>query len=133
MFIWKLLWKFLLFVDPQCQRWMLMVWHFLRVARWQHRRSLAKSIWCGSAYKVKMWNGIPPCAEEIAPIDIHLCLLNIYGDQPVDVNTLWWWYVSAVATLSAGQCRLLPVQRPLIIPSENAWLTVVTVLKKRAL
>ena len=68
-----------------------MVWHFLWVARWQHRRSLAKSIWCGNAYKVKVWNGIPPCAEEIAPIDIHLCLLNIYGDWTVDVSTVRQW------------------------------------------
>ena len=26
-------------------------------------------------------------AEKMAPTDIHLCLLNIYGDQTVHVNT----------------------------------------------
>ena len=27
-------------------------------------------------------------AEKIAPIDIHQCLLNVYGDQTVDVSTV---------------------------------------------
>ena len=27
-------------------------------------------------------------AEKMAPTDIHLCLLNIYGDQRVDVSTM---------------------------------------------
>ncbi len=30
-------------------------------------------------------------AEEMAPADIHQCLLNIYGDQPVDVSTVRQW------------------------------------------
>ena len=38
---------------------------------------------------VKQTCGIElPCAEKITPIDIHWCLLNIYGDQTVDVNTV---------------------------------------------
>ena len=37
-------------------------------------------------------------AEKIAPNDIHRCLLNIYGDQTVDVNTVRWW----VAHFSSG-------------------------------
>jgi len=28
-----------------------------------------------------------PRAEEIAPADIHQCLLYVYGDQPVDIST----------------------------------------------
>jgi len=30
-------------------------------------------------------------AEEIAPIDIHQCLLNVYGDQTVHVSTVKRW------------------------------------------
>jgi len=32
-------------------------------------------------------------AEKIAPTDIHWCLLNIYGDQTVDVSTARQWVV----------------------------------------
>ena len=32
-------------------------------------------------------------AEKMAPIDIHQHLLNIYGDQTVDVSTVRWWVV----------------------------------------
>ena len=32
-------------------------------------------------------------AEKIALIDIHYGLLNIYGDQTVDVSTTRWWVV----------------------------------------
>jgi len=32
-------------------------------------------------------------AEKIAPNDIHRCLLNIYGDQTVDVSTVRQWVV----------------------------------------
>ena len=28
--------------------------------------------------------------ERMAPIDIHWCLLNVYGDQTVDVSTVRW-------------------------------------------
>ena len=43
---------------------------------------------------VKQTCGIElPCAEKITPIDIHWCLLNIYGDQTVDVNTVKQWVV----------------------------------------
>jgi len=37
-------------------------------------------------------------AEKIAPIDIHWCLLNIYGEQTVDVSTVRWWATSAGAS-----------------------------------
>ena len=30
------------------------------------------------------------CAEKIALIDIHQRLLNVYGDQTVDVSTMRW-------------------------------------------
>ena len=32
-------------------------------------------------------------AENIAPIDIHWCLLIIYGDQTADVRTMRQWAV----------------------------------------
>ena len=32
-------------------------------------------------------------AEKTAPTDIHQCLLNVYGDQTVDVSTLRLWVV----------------------------------------
>jgi len=31
--------------------------------------------------------------EKIAPYDIHRCLLNVYGDQTVDVSTVRRWVV----------------------------------------
>ena len=31
--------------------------------------------------------------ETIVPVDIHQHLLNVYGDQPVDVSTVRWWVV----------------------------------------
>ena len=31
--------------------------------------------------------------EEMAPVAIHRCLLNVYGDQTVDVSTLRQWVV----------------------------------------
>ena len=31
--------------------------------------------------------------EKMAHIDIHCCLLNVYGDQRVDVSTVRWWVV----------------------------------------
>ena len=39
-------------------------------------------------------------AEKMASTDIHRCLLNVYGDQIVDVSTVrWWWNISAVMTV----------------------------------
>ena len=38
-------------------------------------------------------------AEKVAPIDIHQCLLNVYGHQPVNVSTARWW----VLRFSRGQ------------------------------
>ena len=29
----------------------------------------------------------------MSPIDIHCCLLNVYGEQTVDVHTVRWWVV----------------------------------------
>ena len=32
-------------------------------------------------------------AEKMAPVDIHWCLLHVYGDQTVDVSTVKQWVV----------------------------------------
>ena len=29
--------------------------------------------------------------KKMAATDIHQCLLNIYGDHPVDMSAVWWW------------------------------------------
>ena len=38
--------------------------------------------------------------EKMAPIDIHQYLLNVYGDQTVDVSTVRQWVVH----FSSGDC-----------------------------
>lgn len=63
-----------------------------RGAVWQ------KGIWHGTTDETKVYNWIPPCGK-IVPTDIHECLLNVHGDQPVDVRTVRWW----VLHLSSGK------------------------------
>jgi len=50
------------------------------------------SIWHGSEDEAKVCNWIPPCGN-MAPTDIHWCLLNDYGDQSVHVSTARQWVV----------------------------------------
>jgi len=53
------------------------------------RRAVWKNgIWHGGAYEVKVyyWMG-----NKMALSDIHWCLLNVYGDQTVDVSTVRQW------------------------------------------
>ena len=41
--------------------------------------------------------------EKMAPIDSHLHLPNVYGDQTVNVSIVrWWWCISAVMTVTVG-------------------------------
>ena len=75
-------------------------------------------------------------AEKIEPIDIHLCLLDVYGDQRVDVSTVRQWVVhfgsgdsnskspSLVQNFMSTACSLL------FISGENAQLIVVTVFER---
>ena len=42
-------------------------------------------------------------AEKMTPPDIHQYLLNISGDQAVDVSTVWQWVVQIVMSMT---CRL---------------------------
>jgi len=46
-------------------------------------------------------------AEKIAPNDIHWRLVNVYGDQTVDVSTVRWW----VACFSSGDSDMKDKQR----------------------
>jgi len=55
-------------------------------------------------------------AETVAPTDVHGRLLNVYGDQTVDVSTMKGWVVCFsldVATKAVGclcWCGILSVQ-----------------------
>jgi hypothetical protein len=51
------------------------------------------------------------CVEEIALVDIHRCLLNVDGDQTVDVGTGRWWvvcFVSGNSDVRDGPCSGRP-------------------------
>ena len=50
-------------------------------------------IWHGNVYEAKVCHWIPPC-KKMAPIDIHQQLLDVSGDQAVDVSTVRQWVVS---------------------------------------
>ena len=71
---------------------------------------------------------------KMAPIDIHWHLLNVYGDQTLDVSTVRQWEVF----FSSGDCGSpLLVQifmsaacRLLLNTGENAQLVFVTMLKE---
>ena len=66
--------------------------------------------WCRSAGEAKGWNWIPPYGK-MAPIDSHWCLLNVSGDQPVDVSTVRWWVVhfsSGDSDIKVKQCSEWP-------------------------
>jgi hypothetical protein len=52
-------------------------------------------------YDAKVCNWILH-VEKMAPNDIHWCLLNVYGDQTVDVSTVRQW----VARFSSGDSEV---------------------------
>jgi len=56
-----------------------------RGAVWQN------GVWHGSAYEAKGWNWIPAWGKNST--HWHWRLLNVYGDQSVDVSTVRWWVV----------------------------------------
>ena len=55
--------------------------------RWQQRRSLTNCCLTWSVREAKVWSWIPPGRKKTAPPDTHQWLLNVYGDQTVNVNT----------------------------------------------
>ena len=80
-----------------------------RGALWQN------GVWHGSVYAVCVFSmhWIPPCG--MASIAIHSYLLNVYGDQPVDVSTVKGW----VICFSSGN-------------SNNRSLSLIQILDKHA-
>ena len=58
--------------------------HGSRGAVWQN------GIRHGSVDRAKGCYWIPPCGKTMSPTDIHQCMLNIDGDQTVDVSTMRW-------------------------------------------
>jgi len=78
-------------------------------------------------------------AEKIAPIDIYHRLLNVYGDQTMDVNTVRQWVVHfSIGSSDSGSPLLLQIVmsvacRLLFIAGENAELMVVSMLKTSVL
>jgi len=71
----------------------------------------------------------------MAPTDIHLHLLNVYGDQTVGMSTMRQWVVRFSSDLNDSGSPLLvqtvrsAAYRLLLIAGENAYLMVVTVEK----
>ena len=57
-----------------------------RGALWQ------SGIWHGSTYEAKRCHWIPPCGKN-RTTDIHQHLVNVSGDQTVDVSTVRLWVV----------------------------------------
>ena len=74
------------------------------------------------------------CVENMAPIDIHQHLLNVYGDQAAIVSRVRWWVVHFSSGNSDSGSPLLVLIctnaacRPLFLAGESAQLMVVTVL-----
>ena len=70
----------------------------------------------------------------MVPIDIHQYLLNVYGDQTVDVGTMMWWvmHFSSGGSDSGSpplvQIFMGVVYSLLFTVGENAWLMVMTML-----
>ena len=46
-----------------------------------------------SDMKAEVCHWIPACRKKFAPVNIHWCLLSIYGDQKVAVSMVRWWIV----------------------------------------
>ena len=90
-----------------------------RGAVWQN------GVWHGSVYETMGWNWIPPCGKN----GTHWHLLNVYGDQTVNVGTMRQWVVhfSSGDNNSSGDnlhwCRFFFTStacRLLFISGENA-------------
>ena len=116
----------------------LPVFHYtlLLCDRWQQWGSLKKRY---LTWK-RIWSkGVTEFlrAENMAPIDTHQRLLNVYGDQTADVSTVRQWMVRfssgdsgsppLVHIFTSTACRLW------FITDKNTWQMVVTVLKKSVL
>jgi len=118
-------------VEPSLQysvTWCCQVTDGSRGALWQN------GVWHESVDEAKVCEFLH--AENIAFSDIHWCLLNVYGDQTVDVSTASWWLVHfssgdsdtglplLVQTLTSIACRQ--------IPGRYAKLMAATMLRKKS-
>ena len=87
------------------------------------------------ADEAKVWNWIPPCGKNVSLWHLST-LVNVYGDQTVDVSTVRGWEVCfSRGDSNSGSCPLVQIFmstacRLLFITGENAWLMVVAMLKK---
>ena len=61
---------------------------------WKQRDTLTEWKW----NKAKMYHWIPLHRKKMALIDIHQHLLNIYGDQTMDMRTVRQWVVHFSST-----------------------------------
>ena len=64
--------------------------------RWQQRSSLTR--W--HLTRQFLWS------KKVTPIDIHWCLLNVYGDQTVDVSTIKWLVMCFSSSSSDSKDKL---------------------------
>ena len=85
-----------------------------RGAVWQN------GIWCGGAYEAKVCHWIPPSGKKVALIDIHQHLLNVSGDQTVDVSRVSQW---AVCFSSGGSGSPSLVQMVMIMAGRLLFIT----------
>ena len=101
--------------------------------RWQQRGSLTKwkRGWSkGVSLNSSTW-------KKVTAIDVHQCLLNVYGDHIVDVSTVRQWVVRfssgdtgpppLVQIFMSVACRLLVITR------DSAQLMVVPMFQNSAL
>ena len=126
------------YVGPQCQRWMLLVWqqrlnlptnvplHVVVV-----RQMAAESDKMVSDVKVQMKQrgGIEFFhAENIASIDIHQYLWNVYGNQTVNVSTVRQWVMHLSSSNSNMKYKLCSGQSCRFSQAQCAgswwWLTM---------
>ena len=92
-------------VEPSCQ---YSITFCCCVTEGSRGAGCQNGIWHGSAYEAKVCHWISPCGKKTAPTDIHLHLLNSYGDQTVDVSTVKWWVVHSAAATTAWLTRHVP-------------------------
>ena len=94
---------------------------------------LQNGICHGSTHEVKVWHWIP-LHGKMASTDIHWHLLNVYGDQSVDVNTVRWCVVhfssgdSDVGDMPSSEwpCRAVtPWNKELISISSPVWTAII--------
>ena len=64
----------------------------MAVERWSGKRAPDVSTWKCTWKQMRQRSVIKFLhVENVTPTDIHQCLLNVYGGQPVDVSTVRRW------------------------------------------